>query len=99
MKLQALLERDSRTPTSVEYEQEFQGPDGEWDSRMLEVTGDLITEYDPYATGDSPSQSTFEPRSVTVKDTGEELDLVAFLKTLDEKSYQWLINQAAENSY
>lgn len=99
MKLQALLERDTSTPTSVEYEHQFQGPDGEWDSRMLVITGNLITEYDPYATGDSPSISTFEPTGVTAKDTGEELDLTAFIKSLDQKSYQWIIDQAGENSY
>lgn len=94
MKIRALLERDERIPSSVDYEQEFQGPDGEWESRMVTVEGDLITEYDPFNTGDSPSTSTFEPTGVIIKDTGEQLDLRQFLKSLTPQQYQWIINQA-----
>jgi hypothetical protein len=92
------LERDERIPASVDYEQEFQGPDGEWDSRMLTVEGDLIIEHDPYNTGDSPSISTFEPTGVIVKETGDQLNLQQFLKSLTPQQYQWIINQAAESA-
>ncbi len=99
MKLKALLERDTSVPTSVDYEQEFQDANGEWDYRFITIEGNCITEYDPYATGDSPSQSTFEPTRAFVKDTGEEIELTPFLKSLDPKSYQWIVDQACENAY
>ena len=99
MKIRAILERDQRVPTSVDYEQEFQDANGEWDYRVVTIEGDAITEYDPYNTGDSPSIGTFEPRRAFVKDTGAELDLMPFIKSLDHKSYQWIINQACENAH
>jgi hypothetical protein len=99
MKIRALLERDSRIPTSVDYEDyPVQTANGETDYIVVTIEGDCITEYDPYATGDSPSVGTFEPTRAFNKETNEELDLQQFIKSLDPKSYQWIIDQACENA-
>jgi hypothetical protein len=99
MKIRAILERDISVPTSVDYEDyPVQLPNGETDYIVVTIEGNAITEYDPYNTGDSPSIGTFEPTRVFNKETGEELELQAFIKSLDDKSYQWIINQACENA-
>jgi hypothetical protein len=85
MKLRALLERDYTYPVSVQYEQEYTNADGEVD-----------VEEDPYATGDSPSLSSFEPTAVFVTDTKEQLDLAAFLKSLTPALYEWITSEALE---
>lgn len=96
MKLRAILERDISIPVSVDYEQEFQGPDGEWDTRIITIDGDVVVERDPYATGDSPTWTTFEPTAAYVKDTGDSLDLKQFLQSLDAKQHQWILDQATD---
>jgi hypothetical protein len=100
MKIRALLERVTNVPTSVDYE-EYELPLPNGGTELIDVTieGNCVTEYDPYATGDSPSISTFEPERAFNKATGQEIDMGAFIRSLDAKSYQWIINQACENAY
>lgn len=95
MKIRQLLERDSSEPASVEYEFEFQRPDGEWDSTMIEIRGNVHTQYDPYNTGDSPTQTHFEPIEATDKSTGKPFDL-KLIK--DQKSWDWISQEAAEQA-
>lgn len=95
MKIRQLLERDNSTPATVEYELEYQRPDGEWDSSIIEINGRVHTEHDPYNTGDSPAQTTFEPVSAYDKTTGKPFDL-SMIK--DQKAWDWISQQAAEQA-
>lgn len=76
MNLKQLLEGRglSQMPVTLEFEQEVINSNDEAEYRMLTVVGTVETELDPYGTGDSPTDQSFEITSVCVTDTGEKID-------------------------
>lgn len=95
MKIRQLLERDTSVPSTAEYEYQFQLPNGEWSTEMIEISGYVHTEHDPYNTGDSPTQTTFEPVEATVKSTGKPFDM-NLIK--DHKVWDQISHEAAERA-
>lgn len=100
MKIRAILERAGidRTPASVEYELEEEQPNGDWIARMVVVSGTVTIERDPYGTGDSPTDSSFDPLVVVDKETGEQLDVKAFYAMITPSAAQWIEDQAVQNA-
>lgn len=99
MKLSAIFEKSSYNTVSVAYDLERQLPDGEWEVVPVRVSGVVHTERDPFGTGDSPTEHTFEPRSVEVAETGQQIDVDAFYKMISQSAAEWIEDQAIESSY
>lgn len=94
MRIRQLLERSTRVPVTVEYEQEFETSPGEWDTRVLNVHGSVEVLSDPYGTGDSPTSYEFEPDSITDV-TGAVMPLTVIS---DEKAWSWIEDQAVRQA-
>lgn len=100
MKIRAILERAgaNRTTSSVEYELEEQQPNGDWIARMVIVSGYVTVEQDPFGTGDSPSETSFDPVSVVDKETGQKMDVKAFYASISRSAAEWIDEQAIQNA-
>lgn len=97
MRLTPIIEQRgvSRHAASVEYTEYGNTPETE-DTvvGMYEINGTVTVESDPFATGDSPTESTFEPVSAIDKKTGKPVSLQQLLARIPEDQYQELVDRA-----
>lgn len=99
MKLSAIFEKSTYDTVSVDYDLERQQPNGEWETIPVRISGVVHTEYDPFGTGDSPTEYEFEPRTVEVIETGEKIDVKAFYSMIEPSAAEWIDDQAVGNTY
>lgn len=99
MKLRTLLERDVTVPASVTFEYERPLPDGEVEYVDVTIEGTCTVLTDPYGTGDSPTDTSFDADRAFVTDTGEQLDLNVLIKDLGPEYFGRLSAQACNSAF
>lgn len=88
-----LAERSNRQLTTVQFDQEIETSPGEWDTRTLTIRGFVDAERDPFGTGDSPTEYSFEPQQV-LDPQGNEVDP----NSLSDSEWAYIEDEAIRNA-